>query len=82
MNTCEDFFELITNAHILAAAMQKFGMSKLTDPLPSELFPSGQELSQKERFGSARFSSSKLPKRKQKKIPRIKIMSLNMQKKL
>ena len=48
MNACEDFFELITNAHILAAAMQKFGMSKLTDPLPSKLFPSGQELSQKE----------------------------------
>ena len=50
MNACEDFFELITKAHILAAAMQKLGMSKITDPLPSELFPSRRELSQKERF--------------------------------
>ena len=32
MNACEDFFELITNAHILAAAMQKFNMNNLTDP--------------------------------------------------
>ena len=49
MNACEDFFELITNAHILAAAMQKFDMNNLTDPLSSELFPRDQELSQKER---------------------------------
>ena len=48
MNACEDFFELITNAHILAAAMQKFDINALTDPLSSELFPSKQELSQKE----------------------------------
>ena len=49
MNACEDFLELITNAHILAAAMQKFNMNSLTDPLKSsEIFPS--EVSQNERL--------------------------------
>ena len=50
MNACEDFFELITNAHILAAAMQKFDMKSLTDPLSSDFFPDSQDLSQKERL--------------------------------
>ena len=50
MNACEDFLELITNAHILAATMQKFDMKSLTDPLSSELFQTNQELSQKERL--------------------------------
>ena len=46
MNACEDFFELVTNAHILAAAMKALKMENLTDPLPSEILPSG--LPQKE----------------------------------
>ena len=50
MNACEDFFELITNAHILAAAMQMFDINDLTDPLSSELFPRERELSQNERL--------------------------------
>ena len=49
MNACEDFFQLITNAHILAAAMQKFDMRDLTDRPSSELFPTDQELTRKER---------------------------------
>ena len=50
MNSCEDFFELVTNAHILTAAMQKFEMKKLTDAVPSKLFPVDKDLSREERL--------------------------------
>lgn len=90
MNACEDFFELITNAHILTAAMQKFDMNALTDPLSSELFPCERELSQKEcltvlesavRSLISEFVDINFPK-KQKKIPKNQDHTLNMQKRL
>ena len=36
MNSCEDFFELVTTAHIIVAAMKIFGMSKIDDK-PDEM---------------------------------------------
>lgn len=36
MNACEDFFELVTKAHILAATMTIFEMRALTDSFPIE----------------------------------------------
>ena len=78
MNACEDFFELITNAHILAAAMQMFDINDLTDPLSSELFPRERELSQNERLTVldsavrsliSEFVDINFPK-KQKKVPK------------
>ncbi len=41
VNACVDFFELVTTAHILAAAMQVFGMSSLSDSPDASLFPPG-----------------------------------------
>ena len=49
MNSCEDFFELITNAHVLTAAMEKFEMKSLTDAVSSNMFPVDRELSSEER---------------------------------
>ena len=40
MNSCEDFFELVTTAHIIVAAMKIFGMSKLDDKPDKMLLPS------------------------------------------
>ena len=40
MNSCEDFFELVTTAHIIVAAMKIFGMSKIDDKPDEKLFPS------------------------------------------
>ena len=39
MNSCEDFFELVTTAHIIVAAMKMFGMSKIDDKPDEDLFP-------------------------------------------
>ncbi len=41
VNASEDFFELVTKAHILAAAMEVFGMSSLSDAPDPSLFPPG-----------------------------------------
>ena len=42
MNACEDFFSLVVEAHILAAAMATFKMSSVNDePDCSSLFPEG-----------------------------------------
>lgn len=49
MNSCEDFFELITNAHVLTAAMEKFEMKSLTDTVSPNVFPVDRELSSEER---------------------------------
>ena len=39
---CEEFFSLVTEAHILCAAMTTFGMQSVTDnPATSDLFPHG-----------------------------------------
>ena len=40
MNSCEDFFELVTTAHIIVAAMKIFGMSKIDDKPDETLLPS------------------------------------------
>ena len=37
MNACEEFFELVTKAHILAAVLTTLEMKDLTDPIPSSL---------------------------------------------
>ena len=45
MSTCEEFFLLVLEAHICAAAMEVFGMSSLDDePSPSNYFPEGSAL--------------------------------------
>jgi len=38
MNACEDFFTIIVEAHILAAAMAAFGMSSVDDKPNGVLF--------------------------------------------
>ena len=44
MNACEDFFELVTKAHILAATMTMFEMKNLTDSFSSEALTSDQDI--------------------------------------
>lgn len=41
VNASEDFFELVTSSHILAAAMEIFGMESLSDSPDPLLFPPG-----------------------------------------
>ena len=43
MNSCEDFFKLVTTAHIIVAAMKIFGMSKIDDKPDEKLFPSNTD---------------------------------------
>ena len=43
MNSCEDFFELVTKAHIIVAAMKVFKMKKIDDKPDEELFPPDSE---------------------------------------
>ena len=40
MNACEDFFTLLTESHILSAAMTVFEMSSFEDKPSETLFPS------------------------------------------
>ncbi len=42
VNANEDFFELVTTAHVLAAAMEVFGMKTLKDAPEPSLFPSDE----------------------------------------
>jgi len=41
VNASEDLFELVTSSHILAAAMEIFGMESLSDSPDPSLFPPG-----------------------------------------
>ena len=43
MNACEDFFELITKAHVVVAYMKAFKMSALSDQPDEESFPCEKE---------------------------------------
>lgn len=43
MNSCEDFFELVTKAHIIVAAMKVFKMKKIDDKPDEKLFPLDSE---------------------------------------
>ena len=70
--------------------MKKFNMNSLIDPLPSELFPSGQELSQEEHLAVLKsavqsliseFIDISFPKMPKKVSKNQDIISLNMQKK-
>lgn len=39
MNACEDFFELVTNAHnYISSCQESFKMENLTDPMKSNVF--------------------------------------------
>ena len=46
MNACEDFFELVTKAHIVVTAMKTFGMKKIDDKPDENMFPSDTEKSE------------------------------------
>ena len=39
-NSCDDFFEIVITAHILAAALEALGMKSLGDTLSEEILPS------------------------------------------
>ncbi len=58
---CEEFFLLVTEAHICSVAMQVFSMSTATDRPCTELFPEGcEKLNPQQRWNVLRLAVSKI----------------------